>query len=429
MCVPCWHTRAGCPGLLWYNRANITPSRCPGSLVCFPGWLLWPVVFDVMPHPSKPRFCCFGIPLWSLRLLMLFALCVMGAMAQKPPKEEKPQVLAAIPDAPNAVTITSSHFGLLAVPPEDRGLLSKQVEESLKNLRKSLRKRRLARITAWVGGAGDVRRVSSSIREQLSEWRMPIPAITVVRVGALPDNASRVAFDVEVEEERPVNPHGLIFLAGERTLSREFRLNLKPDFESVLATLEQRLNAEGAAPAAVISARCFVSLSDDLAGLDRALRQRYPSAQARVMQALRSTPDSFVNCKLVARAAVSSPAALEPKIETLVEGEQPVTTLVKVNTPRLVLTSAQLCFRATDADLALGFERLENTLEEQGTKLSNAVQLSILAQSPELGIRAEQQGRRFLNTRYDPAIFRQTIEALPALDSTISLDAIVAVPE
>lgn len=379
-----------------------------------------------MIFPQIPRFF---LPQQSLALLALLALGVGCGMAQKPRKEEKPQVLAQVPDAPAAMKIDTARFSYLAIPQEDRGLLSKQVEESLKNMRRALRKRRLARITAWVGGAGDVRRVSASIREQLAEWRLPIPAITVIRVGALANPASRVAFDIEVEEENAVNPHGLIFVAGERALSAEFRLNLKGDFQRVLGTLDERLRAEGAEPAAVMAARCFVSLSEDLPGLDQALRQRYPAANTRVMQALRTSPDSFVNCEMAARAAAAPAESIEARIATLAEGQPPVTTMVKVNTRRLVLTSAQLCFRATDTDLALGFERLQNTLEEQGTTLSNAAQLSILAQSPELGVRAEQQGRKFLNPRYDPAILRQTVEALPALDSTISLDAIVAVPE
>jgi len=100
-----------------------------------------------------------------------------------------------------------------------------------------------------------------------------------------------------------------------------------------------------------------------------------------------------------------------------------------VNTPYVVLTSAQLCFRESDDDLRLGFERLDNTLKEMGTALEHAVQLSILSQAPELGTRAEAQGRQYLNDHYDPAILRQTVESLPALDSTISLDAVVAVPE
>lgn len=349
--------------------------------------------------------------------------------AQKPPKEEKPQVLAMVPEAPAAVKVETARFHYLPLPLEQRGLLSRQVEESMKNLRKLLRKRRLVRITAWVGGAGDVRRVSSSIREQLAAWRIPIPAITVVRVGALQDPSARVAFEVEVEEESPVNPHGLIFLAGVRQESAQFRMELKPDLERVLQTLEARLQAEGGASENVIAARCFTSMTNELAGLDLVLRQRYPSANTRVMQALRSSPESFVHCEMVARATSAPAVALEPRIVTVREGEPPITAAMKVNTPRLVISSAQLCFRATDADLALGFERLQATLEEQGTKLENAAHLSILAQSPELGVRAEQQGRKFLHPRYDPAILRQTVEALPALDSTISLDAIVALTD
>jgi len=376
-----------------------------------------------IPHlwPLRESLSCWGV-------LCLILLCASVAQAQKPPKEEKPQVLALAPSAPGAVKVETARFGYLPVPLEERGMLSKQVEESLKRMRRLLRKRRLARITAWVGGAGDVRRVSASIREQLSDWRLPIPAITVIRVGALASPSARVALDVEVEEEKAVNPYGLIFLGGVSEQEREFQLDLRNSLERVLSTLDERLRAEGGSPATVLSARCLVSMNRDTAALDQALRQRYPAASARVMQALRTTPESFVNCEMVARNTVAPSGPLEAKIVTLVEGRPPATSLMKVNTSRLVVTSAQLCFRTTDADLALGFERLESTLEEQGTKLSNAAHLSILSQSPELGLRAEEQGRKFLHPRYDPAILRQTVESLPALDSTISLDAIVALP-
>ncbi|MCU0226571.1 MAG: hypothetical protein MUF01_02940 [Bryobacterales bacterium] len=377
------------------------------------------------PAPSTLAWWLRQLPLLVLMAIVL--LCGGQGLAQKPPKEEKPQVLPPVPDAPGALKLDTARYALISVPLEERGLLSKQVEESLKQLRRVMRKRRVVRVTAWVGGAGDVRRVSSSIREQLADWHIPIPTITVIRVGALSSSAARVGLDVEVEEETALNPNGLLFLAGERVMTSEFRLNLEKDLDAVLSTLDKRLEAEGVAPAAVLAARCFVSLSDNLAGLDQQLKKRYPSANARVMQALRTTPDSFANCELTARAATSPSQPLEARIETLTEGAAPVTTVVRVNSPRIVLTSAQLCFRATDTDLALGFERLQHSLEEQGTRLANAAHLSILAQSPQLGIRAEELGRKLLNTRFDPAIFRQTVEGLPALDSTVSLDAVVAV--
>ena len=360
--------------------------------------------------------------------LMVSLLLIPLACAQRPPKEEKPQALASIPDAPSAVKVQTSRLNYLQMDSEDRGLLSKQVEESLKTLRKQLRRRRLVRITAWVGGAGDVRRVSSSIREQLSGWRIPSPAITVIRVGALANPATRVAFEVEVEEERPVNPFGLVYLAGARESPDEFQMNLSEDLQRALSTLGERLDGEGDG-ATVMSVRCFVSLNGDLASLDKALHERFPQASTRVMQASRSTPNSFVNCEMVARLATEPAEPFEAKVVTLVEGEPPITSLVKVNSQFMVLTAGQLCFRSTDDDLGLGFERLESTLQEQGTSLSHAAHLSIFAQSSELGIRAEEQGRKFLNPLSDPAILRQTVEALPALDSTVSLEATVAVIE
>ena len=366
--------------------------------------------------------------LHTLLYASLALLTVLPAHAQKPKEEEKPQVLEIVPDAPDSVKAETSRLAYLPLPVEERGLLSRQVEESMKNLRRLLRKRKVLRITAWVGGTGDTRRVSSSIRELLARWRLPIPAITVVRVGVLPNRAARVAFDVEVEESETVNPHGLMFLAGVRSVAPEFRYDVSAELNQSLDTLSERLGGEAAKPEDVLRARCFVSLTEDLQPLELAMRTRFPKAQLRLLQSVRSSSESYAQCDLVARLSAPPSQTVEARVLTPRENDPPITSLIKTNAPNVVLTSAQLGFRATDADLALAFERLEATLKTAGTSLSNAVQLSILAESTNLGLRTETQGRKYMNRNHDPAILRVAVEGFPALDATLSLDAIAIVP-
>ncbi|MDZ7639799.1 MAG: hypothetical protein U5J83_16370 [Bryobacterales bacterium] len=362
-------------------------------------------------------------------LLTVAAALVAGvpAFCQKPPEEEKPQVREFAPEAPDYIKAETAKLAYLAVPLEDRGLLSRQVEESMKNLRRLLRKRKLLRITAWVGGAGDARRVSSNIRELLGKWRMPIPAIRVIRVGALPNRTARVAFDVEVEEQDAVNPHGLVFLSGVRAAGSEFHFNLGEEFGQSLNVLSARLAEEGAKDEDVLLARCFVSLTEDLPALELQLRKRYPNGNIRLLQSVRSSPDSYANCDLMARLPAAPAEPLEARVITPDESAPPITSLLKTNARTLVLSSAQLGFRATDADLALAFERLEATLTAAGSSLANAAQLSILSESADVGRRTEEQGRKYLNKKHDPAILRVTVEGLPALDATVSLDAIAVI--
>lgn len=357
-----------------------------------------------------------------------FLLAAFPAQAQKRVEEEKPQVLELAPEAPDYVKAETSRLAYLTLPFEQRGLLSHQVEESMKNLRRLLRKRKLLRITAWVSGAGDTRRVSSSIRELLAKWRMPIPAITVVRAGALPDRAARVAFDIEVEEEGSVNPHGLMFLSGVRSVAPEFRFDVSAEVNRSLDTLSQRLAGEAAKPEDVLMARCFVSFTQDMQPLQLAIRKRFPKAQIRLLQSVRSSPESYANCDLVARLSSPPSQPLEARVITPQESGPPITSLVKTNAHTVVLTSAQLGFRATDQDLALAFERLEATLKTAGSSLANAAQLTILAESAEVARRTELQGRQYLNRKHDPAILRVTVEGLPALDATLSLDAVAVLP-
>lgn len=371
------------------------------------------------------------MPIFSAHLALQLLLCcglallaAFPARAQKPPEEEKPQALQVVPEAPDCVKAETARLAYLSLPVEQRGLLSRQVEESMKNLRRLLGKRKAVRITAWVGGAGDTRRVSMTIRELLAKWRIPIPAIIVIRVGALPNPASRVAFDVEVEEGDAVNPHGLMFLSGVRSVSPEFRFDIAAEVGQSLGILERRLAEESAKPEDVLRARCFVSLTEDMQRLELAVRKRFPNAQVRVLQSVRSSAESYANCDLVARLRSAPSQAIEARVLTPGENEAPITTLTKTNAPTLALTSGQLGFRATDADLALAFERLEATLKTAGSSLANAVQLSILADTVDLGRRAEAQGRKYLDSRHDPAILSVAVEDLPALDATFSLDAV-----
>ena len=279
-----------------------------------------------------------------------------------------------------------------------------------------------------MGGAGDTRRVSSSIRELLAKWRIPIPAIIVIRVGALPNPATRVAFDIEAEETSAVNPHGLMFLAGVRSVAPEFRFDIAAEVDRSLDILSQRLTEESGKPEDVLRARCFVSLTEDLRNLEATMRKRFPRAQTRILQSVRSSTESYANCDLVARLRSAPSQPIEARMLTPNENEPPITSLTKTNAPSLALTSAQLGFRATDADLALAFERLEATLKTAGSNLSRAVQLSILAESMELGRRTEAQGRKYLDPAHDPALLGVTVEDLPALDATFSLDAVAIRP-
>ncbi len=372
-------------------------------------------------------------PLAHCVQLLLFCtllawLAVPGVRGQKPLAEEKPQTLELAPEAPDAIKAETSRLAYLLLPLERSGLLSHQVEESMKKLRAQLRKRKLLRITAWVGGAGDTRRVSSGIRELLAKWRIPIPAITVVRVGSLPDRAARVAFDVEIEESKPVNPHGLMFLAGTRAAAPEFHFDVSGEVRKSLDILAQRLAAEGSRPDDALMTRCFVSLTENMPALEQTVREHFPKSQIRVLQGLRSSPDSYAACNLTVRLSATPPEPLEARVTTLEEHAAPVTTLTKTNARGLVLTSAQLGFRATDADLDLAFERLQSTLKTAGSSLADTLQLNILAENLEVGQHAESRGRRYFNPKHDPAILRAAVEGLPALDATFSLDAIAIIP-
>ncbi len=235
----------------------------------------------------------------ALYVVLLGGLFWQASAAQKKKakKDVEPltQVHDVLPDPPAAVKVESSRLSFFASPLSAKGLLSQQTKDALASIRKQARGATLVKVRAFVAGRGDARRVSAIVCEQFTDWKLPLPALTIVQVGALSLEGSQVMLEGIAEERKPVNLNGVEWLDAKlvtRPLGESGGIN------AVLPLLEESL---AALKGDVLAVTCLVSALDGAGNLDRAIANRFPAAVRTLVQAQRATGSGLARCEGVAR--------------------------------------------------------------------------------------------------------------------------------
>src|SRR3954451_3235618 len=136
----------------------------------------------------------------GLRLLAAIVVFAFGAGSclwsapkkKKKNEEEITQTLEEPKDPPSAVVVDASRLTYFVSPLSAKGLLSQQVRDALKNLLGQVHGAQIMKIRAFVAGSGDLRRVPALTSEIFTDKKLPLPAVTVVQVGALPLTGAQV---------------------------------------------------------------------------------------------------------------------------------------------------------------------------------------------------------------------------------------------
>ena len=187
------------------------------------------------------------------RGLRILIFCLAGTLALLPQRkkneEPKNQVLPLPPALPMAVAANSRALDFHISPMLRSGRLSAQIRESLNDLIRDTRGETIIKLRAFVSGAGDARRVQDGVSELFSERRLPLPAVSVLQVGALGEETAQIVIEAVVETKRTPNPNGLAFWSGQAA----------PSFTAALQKLESSVETAAVPPNNVLTCTCFTS--------------------------------------------------------------------------------------------------------------------------------------------------------------------------
>jgi enamine deaminase RidA (YjgF/YER057c/UK114 family) len=332
----------------------------------------------------------------------------------KKEKEEITQVLELPKDPPQAVVADVSRLVFHTSPLSARGLLSQQVRDALKALNSLVRGAQIIKVRAFVAGSGDVRRVQAIVSEEFTDRRLPIPAVTVIQVGALPMEGAQVIVQSIAVDRREANPNGLAWFSGQ-----------PGEAGDITERLKTRLPAVQAAPADVRAITCYFNSLDHVNKVREQMYTAFPKASGTYVQIRRDSPADrphFVECEAVAvipKPPLESPAFLGD--------EKTYSQVALIGPGRVAFTSAQMAFGKEDKDMQLTFDRLGKALESVGASWKMVAVTHSFPLTGTVAARAREHRKKFFDEGRAPASTLLVFEGLPSLDALFAVDAIAVV--
>jgi enamine deaminase RidA (YjgF/YER057c/UK114 family) len=345
----------------------------------------------------------FRTLLVSLAAVLSAALTVAGGAAQKHKNQEpKTQVLPLPPELPKALLAETNTLDFHISPLLKTGGLAAQIRQSLNDLIRDTRGETIVKLRAFVAGAGDARRVQAATADIFTEKKLPLPALTVLQVGALGEQAAQVVIEAVVSTHKTVNPNGLAFFSGQHGAS----------FEQALQQLRDSVSTARVAPDRVLTCTCFTSQISDYEAARSSIRAAFPNTAINVVQAVRDPPNDASMCEAVGQLAEAPAAGPVVLLKTS------RTTLV--NSQQLIFTGLQLSFGSFLDDAHEAFLRLQRT-----ASALRPVAAPVEVNAFSLDAYASSALRK--TTSFPPSSFTaQTVEGLPAIDASGGLEAILA---
>lgn len=345
---------------------------------------------------------------WPLRtilgcILITAFTATVWAGRKKKEEEPKPQVLPLPRELPRAVSAVTSSLSFKVTPLLTTGHLSSQIHDALNDLIRGTKGSAIIKLRAFVAGAGDSRRVQQLVSDMFTDKKLPLPALTIVQVGALGKDASAVVIEAIVSGRQAVNPNGLAFIARQSAAT----------LPEALAKMNETVGAAHLAAANLVSATCF---TDRLAGYDaerQALASAFPNAAVNLVQALRDPLDTKTTCQGIAQLPPG--AAPSP-------GNNANVTFV--TSPQIVFTGLQLSFGAylDDADSALS--RMQHDVQTVHADVRNTVLMNAFSIDPAAASAIEERMPKFNFPQNTLTV--QPVQGLPSLDASLGLEAVLA---
>ena len=356
--------------------------------------------------------------------LLALAVIAYPLLAKKKKPEEITQTLALPQDPPATVTADTSRLVFHVSPLNAKGLLSQQVRDALKALLKSTGGATIVKLRALVAGSGDLRRVPAIVSETFTEKRLPIPAVSVIQVGALPMEGAQVVIESIAVAKKEMNPLGLVFVAGQAGSSDAPTVKVAPLAQKSMADLKTALNGAGAGPADVLRITCFCSSLEDYAAVRAIVEPDYKRAALNFVQIQRAPFRGVVECEAVAKATRKIASRLQFENPPGLTASPNFSHLALVSAPRVVLTGTQVAYGYQDSDARLAFQRLAKALEAGGSSVKDIAFAGFYPLSASIIEQVRRIRFEFFDKSRPPAATMLPFEGLPAMDAGFGVDVV-----
>src|SRR5579871_2602571 len=342
---------------------------------------------------------------------------IVAPETKKKKSKEETQTLPPPKDLPIAVVADTDRLAFQVSPLSSKGLFTPQTREALKGLLRTSHGT-IVKIRAFVSGSGNMRRVGELVGEAFTEKRMPLPALSVVQVGALPMEGAQVVIETTEVEKKAVNPNGVAFVSGQAAASVAKSIEL----------VKSALRGAGMESEDALRVTCFVSSLDDERSAPGLMKENFPGAALNFVQMQREPVMPAAECEAVARARAAAPEPISFLNPPALDKSPHYSQIALVTSPKLVITGTQLGFGSQESDVKLAFERLGKALSGSNARFVHVVMSHLYLTSGSLSAKVRAVRAGFYTGANPPASTMLPFEGLPSLDAAFAMD-VVAVPD
>jgi len=363
-----------------------------------------------------------GAALFGISILT--AAVALSAPFQKKKKDDDTQVLQLPKELPGAMTGDTRRLTFYSSPLSGKGLLSQQIHDAVKALEHRAAGDTILKIRAFVAGPGDVRRVRDLVSELFTDRKAPLPALSLIRCGALPLEGSQVVLEATAESRKTANPHGVAFFSGLAATSDNPTDPVEPLLRKSAAALRKAVDQAGIISSDVVRVTCFLSSLDNLAASRPLIEGEYPHAAVTYLQTQRAPDRGLAECEAAARLSADP----QPPVRMISAGD-PLgdagqSQIALVDTPQVVLTGTQMSFGFETKDAHLAFERLQKELDQAGTSTRNVVFAHFYPLAKPIAAQIRDIRKEFFDPARPPAGSMLLFEGLPSLDAGFAVDVV-----
>lgn len=366
--------------------------------------------------------------------LVLVGFAVMGFLTEeawgqrrkKEDEEPKTQVLELPKELPNSITGATANLRFYVSPLSNKGLLTAQLKEALKQIVRQAKGGQILRLRALVAGTGDLRRVATVVSEELTERRQALPVLTTVQVSGLPLTGAQVQLEAVVQERKAVSPNGLVLFAGQQVLGKQEGASGTELLRQSLENLAKTMNTAGVDRTGMQQITCYVHTLDGSAEMLLEMSKLAPQAALTLAQLVRASATGVAECEGIGRPAQKPAKALQTGFGAGLERSENYSHYAAFGSEKLVFTTGRLGFGDGESEVKQVFERLRKDLEAGGTGYLEVGMTRIYPLYPAIFNRVREVRFQFLNKQAPPASTALLFDGLPGTDAQWSMDLVAA---
>lgn len=345
-------------------------------------------------------------------LLFLFLL-IVNASAQP-----------RVPRVPRLVEAETARLRFQVSDVPQAGTVAEQVRQCLRGFSSPV-----VALRAFVVGQENAATVRDAVEAEFKKRRQPLPALSIIIVGALPHQNARVQIEAVTTAKQSANPNGIAFVSGQPASLEQPVARVAPLIEKSLSALRTAHQAIKAQPADVLRATCFVSSLDDVAEVKQMMRREFPQAALSVIQLQQTADRSLVECETVTRLQTPVKEGLRFLNPPGLAASPNYSHLALIGARRLFFSELVVAASAREADAVYAFARLEQALTGAGSSIKQ-VAMSQLYPITQAGSELVRKVRfDFYDKAHPPASTLLIFEGLPIASASFAVAVIAVKPE